>query len=201
MTIMLASPVLVLNRFFVPITVTSLKRAFIMLYGGVAKAVAGNYATFDFESWAQIAALKDDESIRTVSRVIKAPRVIMVLRYDKMPRNETKFNRLNIFRRDGGKCQYCGKNFPKSEFTIDHVIPRSRGGRSIWENVVCACSKCNRKKGGQTPEQARMKLINKPIKPSWDPFANFYIRAIRYEEWKPFLSFVDASYWNVELSE
>nr|NIT14134.1 HNH endonuclease [Candidatus Dadabacteria bacterium] len=98
-------------------------------------------------------------------------------------------------------CQYCGNSFPKSEFTIDHVIPRSHGGKSIWENVVCSCSKCNRKKGGRTPEQARMKLINKPKKPSWDPFSNFYVRAIRYEEWKPFLSFVDASYWNVELSE
>ena len=198
---MLTSPVLVLNRFFVPITVTSLKRAFVMLYGGVAKAVAGNYETFDFDSWSQLSALKDDDSIKTVSRVIKVPRVIMVIRYDRMPRNEAKFNRFNIFRRDGGKCQYCGKKFPKSEFTIDHVIPRSLGGRSVWDNVVCACSRCNRKKGGRTPDQAGMKLVVKPTKPQWDLLSNFYIKTIRYKEWKPFLSFIDASYWNVELSE
>ncbi len=106
-----------------------------------------------------------------------------------------------IFRRDGGKCQYCGKKFPKSEFTIDHVTPRSFGGKSVWDNVVCACPKCNRRKGGRTPEQAKMRLITKPKKPNWDPFSNFYVRTIRYKEWKPFLSFVDASYWNVELSE
>ena len=198
---MLASPVLVLNKYFVPITVTSLKRAFIMLYGGLAKAVGGDYVTFDFDSWSQLSALKEDDSIRTVSRIIKVPRVIIVIRYDKMPRNETKFNRLNIFRRDGGKCQYCGKEFPKSEFTIDHVTPRSFGGKSVWDNVVCACPKCNRRKGGRTPEQAKMRLITKPKKPNWDPFSNFYVRTIRYKEWKPFLSFVDASYWNVELSE
>lgn len=198
---MLATPVLVLNRFFVPITVTSLKRAFIMLYGGVAKAVGGNYETFDFDSWSQLSALKDDDYIRTVNRVIKIPRVIMLIRFDKMPRNETKFNRFNIFRRDGGKCQYCGRKFPRSEFTIDHVVPRSLGGKSVWDNVVCSCSKCNRKKGGRTPEQAGMKLITKPKKPQWDLLSNFYIKTIRYEEWKPFLSFVDVSYWNVELSE
>jgi len=198
---MLTSPVLVLNRYFVPVTITSVKRAFIMLYGGVAKAVGGDYKTFDFESWADISSVKDEDAIQTVSRVIRIPRVIMLIRYDRMPRKEAKFNRINIFRRDGGICQYCGSKFARSELTIDHVIPRSIGGKSVWENVVCCCVDCNRRKGGRTPEEAKMRLINRPKKPNWNPFSNIYVKTVRYKEWEPFLSFVDVSYWNVELEE
>jgi 5-methylcytosine-specific restriction endonuclease McrA len=118
-----------------------------------------------------------------------------------MPRKEAKFNRINIFRRDEDSCQYCGKKFARSELTIDHLIPRSLGGRSMWENVVCCCMVCNRKKGGRTPEAARMRLISRPKKPVWSPLSNISLRAVRYKEWEPFLSFVDVSYWNVELEE
>lgn len=199
---MLSSPVLVLNRYFVPITITSVRRAFVMLYGGIAKAVDTEYNTFDFDSWLQISEFKDnDDVIRTVSTVIKTPRVIILVRYEGMIRKEAKFNRLNIFRRDAGTCQYCCKQFSRSELTIDHVVPRSQGGRSVWDNVVCCCIDCNRKKGGRTPSQARMKLKTIPKKPLWDPFSNIYIKAVRYKEWEPFLNFVDISYWNVELEE
>ena len=198
---MLTSPVLVLNRYFVPITITSVKRAFVMLYCGAAKAVGGNYQTFDFESWAQISSMREEDAIKTVSRVIRIPRVIVLVRYDRMLRKEAKFNRINIFRRDGDSCQYCGERFPRSELTIDHVTPRSLGGKSVWENVVCCCMDCNRKKGGRTPEEARMRLTNKPKRPLWNPLSNISIRAVRYKEWEPFLSFVDTSYWNVELEE
>jgi 5-methylcytosine-specific restriction endonuclease McrA len=199
---MLTSPVLVLNRYFAPITITSVKRAFVMLYGGIAKAVDTEYNTFDFESWSQISEFRDqDEVIRTVSSIIKTPRVIILVRYEGAIRKEARFNRLNIFRRDGGRCQYCSKQFSRSELTIDHVVPRTQGGRSVWDNVVCCCIDCNRKKGGRTPVQARMKLKTVPKKPKWDPFSNIYIKAIRYKEWEPFLNFVDISYWNVELEE
>ncbi|TFG74572.1 MAG: HNH endonuclease, partial [Thermodesulfobacteriales bacterium] len=126
---MLTSPVLVLNRYFVPITITSVKRAFVMLYGGIAKAVDTEYNTFDFESWAQISEFRDqDEVVRTVSAIIKTPRVIILVRYEGAIRKEARFNRLNIFRRDGGRCQYCSKQFSRSELTIDHVVPRTQGG-------------------------------------------------------------------------
>jgi 5-methylcytosine-specific restriction endonuclease McrA len=198
---MLTSPVLVLNRYFIPITITSVKRAFVMLYCGAAKAVAGNYQTFDFESWAQISAMRHEDAIKTVNSVIRIPRVIVLVRYDRLLRKEAKFNRINIFRRDGESCQYCGEKFPRSELTIDHIVPRSLGGKSVWENVVCCCMDCNRRKGGRTPEDARMKLKNKPKRPLWSPLSNISIRAVRYKEWEPFLSFVDTSYWNVELEE
>lgn len=199
---MLSSPVLVLNRYFVPVTITNVRRAFILLYSGVAKAVGKDYETFDFESWSEISVYRESEDvIRTVSSVIKTPRVILLVRYEGFIRKEAKFNRINIFRRDAGTCQYCKRKFSRSELTIDHVVPRSQGGRSTWENVVCCCIDCNRKKGGRTPVQARMKLRTKPKKPTWDPFSNIYIKAVRYKEWEPFLNFVDISYWNVELEE
>jgi len=130
-----------------------------------------------------------------------APWVIILVRYEGFLRKEAKFNRINIFRRDGGKCQYCGEQFTRQDLTIDHVIPRSLGGKSIWENVACCCVDCNRKKGGRTPDQARLKLLNKPKKPVWDPFSNIYIKTVRYKEWEPFLNFIDVSYWNVELNQ
>ena len=196
---MLSSPVLVLNKFFIPVSVTSLKRAFILLYGGAAKAVSEDYETFDFNSWSEVATASEDDCVRTVSHIIKAPRVIILMRYEGYYKKQPKFNRINIFRRDGGHCQYCGKTFARQELTIDHVVPKSKGGTSTWENVVCSCGKCNRKKGGRTPEEARMKLLNKPVKPKWGPFSNVFIKAVQYKEWEPFLNFVDVSYWNVEL--
>ncbi len=198
---MLTSPVLVLNRFFAPVTITSVRRAFVMLYCGVAKAVESDYETFDFDTWTDISVMKEEDAIKTVNRIIKAPRVIILVRYEGFLRRKAKFNRINIFRRDRGKCQYCDEQFSRQDLTIDHVIPRSLGGKSIWENVVCSCVDCNRKKGGRTPDQARMKLSIKPKKPVWDPFSNIYIKTIRYKEWEPFLSFIDVSYWNVELDQ
>jgi 5-methylcytosine-specific restriction endonuclease McrA len=198
---MLTSPVLVLNKFYIPVSVTSVKRAFILLYCGAAKAVSTDYETFDFESWSEVSAAKDEDAIRTVNTIIKAPRVILLVRYEGFHKKQPKFNRINIFRRDGGICQYCSGQFPRDELTIDHVVPRSKGGKSTWDNVVCCCAKCNRKKGGRTPRESKMKLLNKPKKPAWNPFSNLYVRAVKYKEWEPFLNLVDVSYWNVELHE
>jgi len=170
-----------------------------MLYCGAAKAVDINYETFDFDSWSQITSMKNDDCIRTVSKIIKIPRVIMVVRYDKVPCKEVKFNRYNIFKRDKAQCQYCGLSFARQELTIDHVVPKSLGGKTIWNNVVCCCIKCNRQKGNKDLSSTNMALINKPVKPSWELLSNLYIKTVKFEEWKPFLSFVDASYWNVEL--
>jgi 5-methylcytosine-specific restriction endonuclease McrA len=198
---MLNSPVLVLNKFFFPVDTTSVKRAFLMLYLGAAKAVDMNYETFDFESWSEISSLKKSETIRTVSKTIKIPRVIIVLRYDKVHSKEVKFNRYNIFKRDKSVCQYCKNSFPKNELSIDHVVPKSLGGKTTWENVVCCCLTCNRRKGSNFLSETAMSLSTKPIKPSWELLSNIYLRTVKFEEWKPFLSSIDTSYWNVELEE
>ena len=118
-------------------------------------------SSFDFQTWREVSEARrpfkepDDEFIRTVHFEIQVPRVIRLLTYDRLPRQKVKFNRRNIFARDGNRCQYCGKRFATSELSLDHVLPRSQGGQATWENIVCACLKCNVRKGGRTPRRGR----------------------------------------------
>ena len=109
--------------------------------------------------------------MRTSNSEIQVPRVIRLTGYEKLPKHTVKFNRRNIFARDNNQCQYCGKKFPTSDLSLDHVVPRSQGGESTWENIVCACIDCNVRKGGRTPKQAHMGLIRKPEKPKRSPTA------------------------------
>jgi len=198
---MLSSSVLVLNRSYLPVHVTSARRAFSLLYQGIARVVDEQYQTFDFEAWSQLAVARDAEAIGTPGGLIRVPRVIVLLAFDRLPRRHVRFSRINLMARDGFRCQYCGTKPHRSELNLDHVVPRSVGGRSTWENVVTSCVDCNRKKGGRTPRQAHMKLQQKPERPRWTPLANLMWSSVRYQEWRPFLSVVDASYWNVELAD
>ena len=198
---MLSSNVLVLNKSFLPVHITSLKRALILLYQGVAKAVDENYRTFAFDSWKDISVLNKTQSVGLVNKFIRVPRVILLINYDKVPKRYIKFSRANIFLRDKNKCQYCGNEFKKNNLNLDHVIPRAYGGISSWENIVCSCIKCNRVKGGRTPEEAGMKLMRKPKKPEWSPYYHISLTNILYKEWMPFLNLVDNTYWHIELEE
>jgi 5-methylcytosine-specific restriction endonuclease McrA len=172
-----------------------------MVCRGVAKVVDEQYKTFDYESWSQITVEQRDDGIGLVDRLIKIPRVIILIAYDRVPKTQVRFTRANIFARDRNICQYCGKPFNRNELSIDHVIPRSYGGKSLWDNVVCCCFACNRKKGGKTPKQAGMKLLSPPHKPRWTPLSRIPFRDIKRKEWLPFLSIIDISYWNTELQE
>jgi 5-methylcytosine-specific restriction endonuclease McrA len=199
---MIHSNVLVLNKSFLPVQITTVRRAFCLLYAGMAKAVNSQYETFDYESWRHLSLELNDETIGLVDRVVKVPRVILLIAYDRIPKRRVRFSRYNIFARDKNACQYCGKRFSRSELNLDHVIPRSQGGISSWENVVCSCHHCNRKKGGKTPEQAKMRLILQPRRPAWTPPLNVSLQEVMRKEWVPFLDFmVDVSYWNTELLE
>jgi 5-methylcytosine-specific restriction endonuclease McrA len=129
------------------------------------------------------------------------PRVILLLAYDRLPRRHVRFSRFNIYSRDRNTCQYCGIVFSRTDLNLDHVVPRSQGGTSRWENVVCSCHACNRKKGGRTPEQAGMRLLRPPRRPEWTPFMAETFSPRRYREWIPFLTMTDVSYWNTELQE
>jgi len=195
----LNTKVLVLNRSYLPIQITSVRRAISLLYQDIARAVDEQYRVFDFASWADLAA--DEDTIGLVNRAIRVPRVILLLAYDRVPRRYVRFSRFNIYARDRNRCQYCGRQFPRAELNLDHVVPRSRGGTSVWENVVCSCHRCNRLKGGRTPTEARMRLIREPYRPQWTPFMTETFSLRRYKEWMPFLSAVDAAYWNTELVE
>jgi 5-methylcytosine-specific restriction endonuclease McrA len=116
--------------------------------------------------------------------------------YDKLPKQRVKFNRRNIFARDENRCQYCGRRFKTQDLSLDHVIPRSRGGRASWANIVCSCTACNKRKGGRTPEEARMKLVRIPRAPRRSPVIRMKLRSPKYLSWKTFL---DNAYWSVEL--
>lgn len=198
---MLNSAVLVLNRNYQPVHVTSVKRALSLLYQGVARAIDSQYRLYDFASWAALAAQEKDDSIHTVQRVIRVPRVLVLSAYEHLPKGRVRFSRLNIYARDEDTCQYCARKLPRSELNLDHVVPRAHGGRTSWENVVCSCIECNLAKGGRTPEQAGMRLLRKPFRPRWTPLYRGAIRRPTYREWLPFISLADASYWNVELSQ
>jgi 5-methylcytosine-specific restriction endonuclease McrA len=197
---MLNTAVLVLNRNYQPVHVTNVKRAFSLLYMGVARAIDSQYKLYDFDSWAALSAA-EHEHVSTIDRAIRVPRVLVLMAYEYLPKGRVRFSRLNIYARDADTCQYCGRNLPRSELNLDHVVPRAQGGRTSWENVVCSCIECNLHKGGRTPEQAGMKLLKKATRPRWTPFFRTAQKRITYREWLPFISLADASYWNVELTE
>lgn len=201
----LNAKVLVLNKLYMAMRVVSAKRALTMLACDIAEVVHvddGKYMNYDFESWAEVSELArefepdDHDWVRTVSFSIAVPKVIRVLSYDRIPRQQVKLNRRNLFARDRNQCQYCGHSFPTSELSIDHVTPRSQGGGDTWKNLVCACVRCNARKGGRTPNQASMHLIRKPIRPKSNPLITLRLGHEKYETWKAFL---DEAYWSVEL--
>jgi 5-methylcytosine-specific restriction endonuclease McrA len=196
---MLNSNVLVLNRLYQPIHITSVRRAFALLYQGMARAIDQEYRLFDFDSWAELAAEMHRDSIGTIGKRIRIPRVIVLTAYEHLPKTRVRFSRFNIYSRDNNTCQYCNRTLPRSELNLDHVIPRSRGGTTTWENVVCSCVPCNLRKGGRTPQEAGMRLLRVPTRPRWTPLLRAPLHKATYREWLPFLSLADASYWNVEL--
>jgi 5-methylcytosine-specific restriction endonuclease McrA len=198
---LLNSKVLILNRSYLPVHVTSVKRAFALLYQGVARAVDEQYHTFDFASWRDLAIETHHERLGVVGGLVRVPRVLLLTAYERVPRRHVRFSRFNIFARDNNTCQYCGRRFARTELNLDHVMPRSRGGLSTWENIVCSCHNCNRRKGGRTPEEARMALVRKPMRPHWTPFSAEMFSLKRYREWMPYLTAVDSAYWNTELQE
>jgi len=201
----LDSKVLVLNRLYVAVRVIPARRAFTLLFKDLAEVIhvdEGQYSNYDFESWAEIGQLyrqferERHDWIRTVSCELAVPRVIRLLGYDRLPRVEVKLNRRNLFARDRNQCQYCGRHFPTSELSIDHVTPRTQGGGDTWQNLVCACIKCNAKKGGRTPAQANIRLIREPVQPKRNPVITLRLGHEKYQSWKAFL---DEAYWSVEL--
>jgi 5-methylcytosine-specific restriction endonuclease McrA len=179
--------------------VTSVRRASVLLYQGIARAVASEYQTFDFGEWCDLEVSSNHERLGLVGRAIRVPRVILLLHYDRVPKRHVRFSRFNVYARDRNTCQYCGSRFPRQELNLDHVIPRSQGGQSTWENIVCSCHACNRRKGGRTPEQSGIRLLRKPTRPSWAPFLVEAFSTHRYGEWEPFLSLVDTGSTKAEL--
>lgn len=199
MSNVLNQSVLVLNRYWTAVHVTNASRALVLLYGDRARVVTDDYSTYDFHSWRELSEVMDQgQMIRTPSCRIAVPEVIILNNFHRIPPRQIKFSRRNIYLRDHHTCQYCGRLPAKDELTIDHVVPRSRGGKTTWENVVLACMKCNTRKGNKLLADSGMKLLSEPRKPKGLIGSCFYQTAPVSSFWQKFL---DNAYWNAALEE
>jgi 5-methylcytosine-specific restriction endonuclease McrA len=163
-------PVLLLSSSYEPLRVISWQNAVCMFFLGKVEIIE-----------------EYDQDIRSVSIAIKAPAVVRLVKFFKIGRRSPPLSRANILARDNFQCQYCSKELSSKESTLDHVLPKSRGGKTTWENIVCACASCNRKKGGHTPKEANMKLLKPPVKPDWLPVLNIRLHGKIHPSWFNFL--------------
>jgi 5-methylcytosine-specific restriction endonuclease McrA len=192
----LNTSVLVLNRHYMAVRVVTARRAFILLFRDVAEVIdieQGQFSNYDFADWCELSQLRacsknrHDDWVRAVNFEIQVPRIIRLVRFERAHHISLRLNRRNLFARDGHVCQYCGRRLPPSQLSLDHVLPRSRGGQTTWENVVASCFKCNTTKGGRTPKEARMKLMREPSQPSHHPVLTLKLGNPKYESWRSFL--------------
>lgn len=192
----LTQPTLVLNRSWAAIATTTVRHALGMVFTGSARAIRPEtYEAHEFDSWADLAVPPGEPCIRTVSFEIRVPEVIVLTTYQGMPTQHATFSRRNLYKRDHNTCQYCGMRPGTAELSIDHVVPRSRGGRSSWENCVLACVRCNSRKASRSPHDAGMRLIRSPRAPAWTPIMEIPVARVR-QSWRKFVS---DRYWDVPL--
>lgn len=201
----LEQPVLVLNRLWQAVNIVDAKRAFGMLARGHAQVVherGDEFRVFSLMDWVDFSfhnpPLVYLETVHTPTRAIRLPKVILLTYFDRLPCKELKLTRNNVFERDKCTCQYCGQVFADEELNLDHVIPRDRGGKTTWENIVCSCIPCNSHKANRLPHEAGLRLIRRPVRPKWRPVISLLLQTHDRERWKDFL---DLAYWNVELEE
>lgn len=167
----------------------SVKRAINLLCLNIASGIDGEYQTY---SWDELLETLPEEHkadhfyfVKGVQGHIPVPKVLLLHGFDRRPPQTVKFSRGQVFIRDRFTCQYCAKTLPKHRLNIDHVMPRTQGGKTTWENVVASCHPCNRKKGGRTPAQAGMKLLSNPYKPAVSPVLT--VLHERNPSWSSFL--------------
>jgi len=197
----LERPVLVLNKHWHPLRVTTVQDAIGLVAKGHALIIdaSDNFATHELLSWNDVSKAKKafgEGMIRSCRLSLVPPEVIMVTTYEKQGERSVVFSRRNLFKRDRYTCMYCGSQPSNHEdLTVDHVVPRAKGGKSTWENTVLACFECNKRKADRTPEQAGMKLRKVPRKPNWKTLVQVPPKN-RCESWDHFLS---RAYWDTEL--
>ncbi|MDG2468593.1 MAG: HNH endonuclease [Pirellulaceae bacterium] len=190
----LKQPALVLNRNWQPINIAAVARALVLVWNDNARIVEPtSYQLFDWQEWIKLEPL-GDQFIRAVSHEIRVPEIITLSEFDRVPSSSVTFSRRNLFKRDRFTCQYCHQQPVSDQLTIDHVLPRSHGGGSSWENCVLACVECNHFKADRTPEQAGMKLRKAPGRPTWNPMYSQHSNQM--DSWAKFVS---EAYWNTEL--
>jgi len=187
--------ILVLNRLWQPVNIVGTQRAFSLLLQDHAQVIYTGDDSFRMMDAASWLALSEEEVpgdseayVQTVRLRIRVPKVLLLREYDQLPVQEVKFTRENLFERDNYRCQYCGNGFEAAQLNMDHVIPRDRGGRTSWENIVTSCIKCNSRKANRLPHQANMHLIRKPERPRWRPFISSLIGQDYDSDWDHFIN-------------
>lgn len=183
----LNEPTLVLNRNWQPITFLPVKTAICTVLRDMASVMEPeNYYLLDFDGWCEEAP-ENSRWIKTSTSRVPAPEVIVLKKYGERPPRKINFNRPNLARRDDYTCQYCGDTLGLGKLTVEHIMPRSRGGPTTWDNCVAACRTCNSRKADKTPKEAGMKLRKEPRKPKWDPKLRIPQGILR-PSWEPFLA-------------
>lgn len=168
-------PTLVLNKGWTPISIMPVKKAITKVMSDLARIVdPDDYQLYTFEDWMNLPVKEGDLFISTSHSKVRVPEIIVLQEYEKLPQREVKLSRRNLLIRDNYTCQYTGKRITMDTATMDHVIPRSKGGGSTWENLVMCCLDINAKKADRTPDEAGLKLLKKPERPKWNPvYARF----------------------------
>jgi 5-methylcytosine-specific restriction endonuclease McrA len=195
------SDVLVLNKQFYAVHITTWQKAISLLFSDHARVIDEEYNTYTFSDWKSISAtIKEHPSgfVHTPTLKIAIPEVIVLRLYDALPPMDVKFTRKNIYEHYKYKCCYCGKKKQVNELNLEHIVPLSRGGATNWLNVVTSCIPCNLKKGCRLPEEAGMKLLVQPSKPQWKGPVSLCLRpGVKVKaSWQ---KFIDTIYWNTEL--
>lgn len=188
------SRVLVLNRSWQAVNIVGVRRAFALLWQDHARVIntqGGEFAPMDAAEWIQYSLEVEPgagmDFIHTVRMRILIPKVLLLRSFDRLPVTEIKFNRENVFIRDNYTCQYSGKRCKPADLTLDHVIPRERGGRTSWENIVTCRRDINSLKANRLPHEAGLKLIRRPERPKWRPFSAVAAASAVEREWSHFL--------------
>ena len=164
---MLSKQVLVLNQSYEPINICSVRRAIILVFRGKAQIVE-----------------KSAQELHSVRNRYPVPSVVRLFLYIRIPHKQMVLSKRNIVKRDGHQCQYCGSRH--GTMTVDHIVPRTLGGGETWENLVCACARCNNVKGNRSFEQAEMNLIRRPHRPNHVTFIRIMV-GVPDQRWKPYL--------------
>ena len=195
---------LVLNKGWSPVGTVPLQKAIVMLFSsyknGDPKAriiETESYQTFTWDDWSKLKPHSSDEAIHSANVAFRIPEVVLLTRYDKLPKPRLHFSRRTLYKRDNLTCQYCGDQPGSAELTIDHVLPRAQGGGTSWENCVLACVSCNSRKANRTPKQANMTLAKQPVKPRMSVLSNFGSLK-KVKSWEAFLG---EAYWNVSIGD
>lgn len=182
--------VLVLNRHWQAIDVKTPAEAFGMMATGSASGLDigdDGMRPVPWKDWLTLPVRDQDRPVRTVRGAVRAPTVIVLARFARMPRRRLSFSLRGLWERDGGTCQYTGRRLQPGEGNIDHVLPRSRGGRSSWDNCVLADKRINHRKGNRTPDEAGLKLVRLPQQPREMPATAFIRNTHAIPDWEMFL--------------